>query len=61
MPLGFAVCFAGVFVLGVRWTRPRPSSTDLRRADEAQSGDRADAKTVRDRVFMYWSIYGFKR
>jgi hypothetical protein len=55
------VGFVGITVLGYRWTRPRPTSADLRRADEAQTSDRADAKTVRERVFMYMSIYGPKR
>lgn len=51
----------GLSALGYRWTKPRSVAEDLRRADDAQSAERADAKTVRDRVFAYVTMYGPRR
>ncbi len=57
----FLLGVVGITVLGYRWTKPRPSASDLQRADDLQTEDRADAKTVRERVFMYVTMYGPKR
>lgn len=52
---------AGLTYLGYRWTKPRPTASDLHRADDAQTQDRADAKTVRERVHMYVTMYSQRR
>ena len=56
----FVAAVVGLTVLGLRWTRPPSGGSDLQRADQAQSGPRADAKTVRERVFSYVTMYGPK-
>lgn len=57
----FVALGVGIVLLGIRWTRPRPTAPDLQRADELQTQDRADAKTVREKVFAYVTMYGPKR
>ncbi len=57
----FVAAIVGLTVLGFRWTRPPTGGSDLQRADQIQSEERADATTVRERVFAYVTMYGPKR
>lgn len=57
----FLIVVAAFVFLAFRWTKPRPSAPDMRRADEAEAKEQFDAKTMRERVFMYMSIYGPKK
>lgn len=57
----FVAAIIGLTVLGYHWSRPPAGGSDLQRADQAQTADRADAKTVRERVFAYVTMYGPKR
>lgn len=57
----FLGAIVALTVLGLRWARPPAGGSDLKRADDVQSAERADARTVRERVFAYVTMYGPKR